>query len=283
MYRDKLRNTKDLDYKPYHLIGAKVLKNSEVMERLIEEDQKIVRKFSRFYEEYELDLLFEVADIEEGIVELKDLAEKYEDVHIKLEKKLGSEEYQETYTEYAKYINGVTAWIKEARIEIKLKKSQKVKKDDEIRSEQTSIEVEKVRAEEKYRSEQTSKEMEKVRAEEKYFYKRITNELVEMNDDESTFVENHEKNLIAAQNLIHGYTKIFVEIESLGVEFLNEFGERFQTKSHDINVFIHGTRVIIQKLKTCALEREENLKKSEELAKLEQEGRQKVLFLYKSV
>ena len=53
----------------------------------------------------------------------------------------------------------------------------------------------------------------------------------------------------------------------------------FKLKSHDINVFIRGTRGVIQKLKIDALEREENLKKSEELAKFEQEKGKKFSFV----
>ena len=238
-----------IDYNIYNRTGKKLGRDiSAKMERLIEEDLKIVRRFNRFYEEYEISLLFEVTDLEVGIRELKELAEKYEDAHIKLEKELGEAAYKETYVDYEKHSRAVSEWIKAAKLEIKNKKALK----------------------------DVGKERE-VRAEEKYFSIRIKNELQLMKNENSPFVENYEKNLIAAQKLIDGYSEIFVKIESLGVDLLKEFHGLFDETLNKINSFVQDTKNEIQKIKSSELEKEEKLKEQIEFQKYEQEKGYKIM------
>ena len=47
--------------------------------KLMDDERKISLDISRFWNEYELDNLYDVADIKEGSLELKNLTKKFED------------------------------------------------------------------------------------------------------------------------------------------------------------------------------------------------------------
>ena len=161
------RNIARFDYKIYNKTGIKLLKEGHrkginTMAANIARELKLVCKLDRFKIEYELSLLYEIEDIEEGIKELCSIIDKYDEVHIALKNELRGDTYAESYPDYEARIKSVTDWIKSAKFEIRNKKEEK--------SLATRLE----------RAEQTEREKIKVIAEEKYFRERIESEIANM-------------------------------------------------------------------------------------------------------
>ena len=249
----KLRDTSRIDYDIYHKKGLKVLKDSGKidvkMANLVDEELKIVKKFSRFFNEYEVSILYEVQDIEIGIKELKVLADSYEDVHVQLNREIGDNVYKETYTDYEDQILKVTKWIRDAKLAINEKKARKSADNDQ----------EKLC--------ESEKEIDKIKAEEKYFRKRIGSELEAMHGENSDFLEDLEKNLSAAEALKKEYYSIFVKIESMGTACKDEYENVFDKQVLAIDSFIEKTKKCIHDVKLVNIEDEKKRKCSEEIKK----------------
>ena len=148
--------------------------------------------------EYELSLLYDVVDVEEGIREARQLAESYEEIHVKLKQELGDEDYNENYSGYDAQISKITDWIRDAKLEIRKKKE----------SRSNEAEQEKL--------EGSIKEIYKLRVEVKYLERRIKSEIARMYAENSVFVDDVEKHFNIAQRFIEEWTDIFVRIEALG-------------------------------------------------------------------
>ena len=92
-----------IDYKFFNSTGKKVPKNfpksCKNMGEAIDIELKIVSKLNRFLEEYDLSLLFDIKEIQDAVIEARNLIESYEDIHIQLKKEL-KEEYMQTYKDY---------------------------------------------------------------------------------------------------------------------------------------------------------------------------------------
>ena len=130
------RNISRFDYNKYHQTGQKSSKLDEqykkladsldkdsIMERtqLVDEDHAIVLEVEVFLEEYELEDLYGIEDIEKCISELKQLKKRFEEVHVKLRRILG-EEHERLYQDYDNDVKKIIDWIKEARKEISKRK-----------------------------------------------------------------------------------------------------------------------------------------------------------------
>ena len=151
------RNIDRFDYKIYSKTGNKVVKGRtgiSAMASSVDEELRVVRRLERFLIEYNLSLLYEVGDIEEGIKEVRDIVESYEELHLRLKGELGTLSYEETHPEYEDRIKCVTYWIRSAKSEIRTKK------------EETSL------AYKQERSDLAEKEKVVITAEENYFSKR---------------------------------------------------------------------------------------------------------------
>ena len=123
------RAGKSFDYKIFGSTGQKVFidrRNLIKMEQIVDSELKISKKLKRFFNEYELSLLFDVKDVELGIAELKELTNEYDDIHSKLSrtsKDAGDDVYEETYqAQYDEMTSEIGKWIRQARSEIKAKK-----------------------------------------------------------------------------------------------------------------------------------------------------------------
>ena len=123
------RNIGRVDYKIYNKTGIKLLnvyrKGISTMMTNIDRELKFVCKLDRFKSEYELSLLYEVEDIEDGTKELRNIVEKYKELLIALKNELGSDSYTESYPDYEARIKSVTEWIRSAKFEIRNKKEEK--------------------------------------------------------------------------------------------------------------------------------------------------------------
>ena len=233
--KSRLRDTKRVDYKTYGNSGKKVLKKQTYscskMAALIEEELKISAQLDRFYSEYELEILLEVGEIEEAIKEFKILANKYEEVHIRLRRELGEEDYELAYENVGAHLRRIKEWIRNAKVEVKNRKLAAS-------------------------SEREREKLDTVRAEEKYFRMRISSECESMCLEDSFFVTDLEKHIESAQALLQGYTNIFVKIESFGPEFSAEFKNTYEEQSVYLNGFINKTKQKIRTIKLAALEEE---------------------------
>ena len=112
MYSGRTRSSKvDIDFKIYGTKGDKVKKQrktlSKIMADNIELELRLVCRLDRFMVENELDMLYDVEEIEEAIKELHKIVEGYEEIHIKLKGEL-KDTHTETYPEYETRINVVT-------------------------------------------------------------------------------------------------------------------------------------------------------------------------------
>ena len=97
-----------------------------------------------------------------------------------------------------------------------------------------------------------------------------------MTSEKSIFVDDLKKNVSVAQELLEGFTKILIRIETLGRDFLHEFDNTYEVQSKLINSFIQETKKCIQDIKITKIQDEEKQNYVEELEKLEREKREKV-------
>ena len=171
------RNISRVDYKVFHQIGqkgskhdaqykklAKSLDKDSIMGKtqLVDGNSMIVLEIKGFMEEYELEELYGIVDVEKCISELKQLKKRLEDMHVNLRRVLG-EEYEELYRNYDDDVKMITDWIKDARIEMS---SRKIKHEREEKEEMARKEGEE-------KEEMARKERKDIKAEEKYFGIRV--------------------------------------------------------------------------------------------------------------
>ena len=146
MSSEKTRRVKQrLDYKLYSETGRKVIKETKELKRIeegfknlsvmathkiVDEEKKVCLKIDRFIDEYELEVLFDIDDIEAGIKDSKKLLESYEEIHLELKREL-NDEYEETYKDFEIKSKIMTDWIKKAKLEIKKKKVQRKQEEKE--------------------------------------------------------------------------------------------------------------------------------------------------------
>ena len=186
-----------IDYKIYNDTGKKVIKsnkkNYSVMEG-VQNEMKLVCKIKRFTNDFSLELLFDISDIEEGLKEIRNLSEQYENVHVELKIELG-ESYADKYTGYDNQIKIMGDWTKEAKREIK-KRKEEARECQEIKEKENKVEV-------------IAKVKQKIRAEEGYCRESIDREISNMQDLDSIFVEDIEKNIVVAKSLHQNYVESF--------------------------------------------------------------------------
>ena len=157
------------------------------MANVIDEEMRIICKINRFMKEYGLELLFDIDDIDEGIKELRMLIEKYESVHVALKRELKNE-YAETYKDYDKNILMMIEWLKYAKMEIRKRKADKGRKENEEKDER--IRKENEEKDERIGRENEEKD-ERIRKENEEKDERIRKEDEEK--DERIRKENEEK------------------------------------------------------------------------------------------
>ena len=86
--------------------------------KLEDEERKMSLEIIRFWDEYDLEELFDIDDIKESIDELKNVVKKFENIHVEIRTTLGEEEHNEIYPNYENDVKTMTEWIKTARKEI---------------------------------------------------------------------------------------------------------------------------------------------------------------------
>ena len=191
----------NIDYKILNKTGEKVEKdnfsveidtivenfeNLSLMEakKLRNEGEKLRLKLIRTLDEYDLELLDEVEEIENGLSEIKRIIEDYEEVIVKSKAELG-EDYDDTNSK--EQVKHASAWIKNAKSELRKKRVLELQKDEE-------------RKEEIYQQEKN-----KLLNEEKHLRLRIDQEIENIGLVKNNFVEDLENNI----KTITIFTRIF--------------------------------------------------------------------------
>ena len=204
------------------------LRNLTEMEQIVDSELKISKKLKRFFNEYELSLLFDVQDVELGIAELKELTNEYDDIHSKLiptSTDASDSVYKDTYQEqYDDQMSEIEKWIKQAKRDIKAKKEN-----------QLSLSLQE-------KLDEASKQKDQIRAEEKYLRGRIESEIQALYTDNSVFIEDLENGVACAQKLDVEYSQVFIEIEAYDQIFVQEFGTLFDDTSSMIKAYVKDTR-----------------------------------------
>ena len=135
MSKLSLRSKKLLDYKILHTTGQRVYKGKTRdlinMERKQNFVSKLDRKIERFLDENVLSEFFDLDEIDTSVGVMRELLESYEDAHAELMRDLGDEVHAETYVEYAETMSKMTEWLKQSKIEIRLRKEKVLNRERE--------------------------------------------------------------------------------------------------------------------------------------------------------
>ena len=309
MHRKSVRNIERIDYKIYSETGKKVAKEKDlekvtenfeklsksenyqklskmVASKLVDEEIKVCLKFDRFLKEYEFDLLFDVEDIEAAIIEVKTLIDTFEDIHVELKREL-DDKYEEAYPKFSEKLKPMIDWVKNAKIEKKRKKVEKlreerekeeieerVRKDKEEKEEKfrikKEVKEEKVRIERQEREEKfrelekadqlrkeielkdnnEKKEKERLRTAQRHLNVRINLELESIEKENSVFIEDMEKNINYIRELIKEQSELFAQIENVFAdEYQKEFSEIYEKQNSRLYNFLTVIREMSKKRK----------------------------------
>ena len=99
------------------------------LQKLVDDEKRICLKIDRYFEEFTYDLMFDIEDIEKGILEFRELIDNYEEDHIRLKREL-EDDYMTDYPNYDTTYQRLTGWIKQAIVEIKWRKVEICKAED---------------------------------------------------------------------------------------------------------------------------------------------------------
>ncbi|MDP7406234.1 MAG: hypothetical protein QF495_05675, partial [SAR324 cluster bacterium] len=230
-----LRSKQRFDYKAFHTHGIKVPK----MENLIDEESKMHLKVTRFLNDNDLDLLFGIQEIEDGIAEAKILSEKYEEIHVDLKREFlktdhGAEEYARAYGNIEDRLKVILDWSKAARGELKRLKQ------EELANRQA--------AEDFAQAEELRLAKVKITNEEYYLRDKLNLEIDSMIAADCTFSDTIQDNIVYVKDLREKYVKILMKVDEFGADFREEFGQ-FDEMSLKINTFIADMLARCQQIK----------------------------------
>ena len=226
------RAVERFDYKVYNDTGRKVLKETRdknlvemaTHEKTIDDEKKLCLKIERFLDEYVFEILFEVEEIEKGIVVLRKLVESYEGLHVELKRGLGGA-YDASYENYDVKVKLMMDWIKCAKKQIRVLKEAEIEKE-------------------------ISRSKEKLKMEEKQFRKRIDQEMSNMIDEGSTFTNQIERNINRMAELISGYADLFLRLEDVfSDEYEKEFGDLFEEQNKNMNDHVCGMKCKVEEIR----------------------------------
>ena len=246
----KKRDQKRLDYAHFDKTGEKIFKKRciSTMSITIEHELKTVCKINRFLDENQLSLFYDVEEINEGLEKMRELLQEFEDVHVELRRELGDAEYEKTYTEFKKSRDHMMTWLKNAKSE---------------RS--------------KFKKGSSEKILEILRTEEKFVRKDILRELDNINDEKPVLVEDYERQISVAENLLVRYSEVFRKIEEQGPDFADEFGKRYDDMCGTLNHIMVTGRDTIRNIRVSLRENEERRLKEEASAKVKDEEDKNIL------
>ena len=98
-----------------------------------------------------------------------------------------------------------------------------------------------------------------------------------MYSEKDIFVEDLERNVCLAEELMKGLSDIFVRIEVFDSDLPKTFGSIHEDQSYTINSFIQDTRKRIKEIKVTKMRDEKQEICASEIEKYEREKREKVV------
>ena len=217
------------------------------MEEIVDEEIKIVLKINRFLKENELSELLDVEELDDSVQDLKNLQQDYEEVHVKLQRQFG-DEYSQKYNKFDENALIMMNWLKVAKRQLRTLKS---KSGERV--------------------------LDELRVEEKFVSKRIGRELQNVLHDPSTLVEDLERHVNVAENLVIEYSKVFMKIEAQGTEFRQEFGTKYDDQCKMLDDFISSRRNAIHGGRMAQKMSEEKRLVDESAKRCEAEKEDKIL------
>ena len=122
----------------------------------------------------------------------------------------------------------MTTWIKTAKMEIKIRKVQKMKEEEEkgerLKMAREEEKADQLRREEKLKEQSERKEKDRMRTAHKHLERRIELTLAGIEQENSIFVEDMERNICLVRELMKEYSELFIKIEDVfGEDFHKEF------------------------------------------------------------
>ena len=132
------RDKRAIDYSVFHKTGKKVFKDQRDLDKvergfqrlaemaaneLKDQEAKLVFSMEQFVVSNELDLFFDSSEIQEAILECKDLIGKYGAVHVDLKRELG-ELYDHSFSNVPDKLLPLNTWIRDARVLMKRMKAE---------------------------------------------------------------------------------------------------------------------------------------------------------------
>ena len=266
------RKTRD-DYRILGNSGRRVIKETNILnkiesscpnstmslnmalQKLIDDENRICLKIDRYFEEFTFDLMFDIEDIEKGILEFREHIENYEELHVALKREL-EDDYRTDYPNFDATYQRLTGWVKEAKVEIKRRKVEICKMEDskevsrlrEVRHAQEekarAEEVEASRIAEVSRLEEERKVnalRDQVNTEQKYFTERMYDEIRNITETGSTLADDLESHLSIVRNLKTAHSELFIRVETaFGAEFNAQFGSEFKSQRDHLNNVIRS-------------------------------------------
>ena len=183
--KGSLRDVNRFDYCVYDDSGDKVPLGSfpfppEVsnMEQDLASEEKLRKKIKRYIAENDIDLLFDISDLEEAISGIDQLVSSFEDVHVTLRRQL-KDQYVVSCPNFDDQISDVTEWIKKAKLAIKEKKQATfAAKGDPVAQCKSRLTTE-----------------------EKFLFAKIDEEITTFIDEDSFFISDIEKNISSIEDL----------------------------------------------------------------------------------
>ena len=237
------RSNRRLDYKILHETGEKVYLENTSMSTSVsldgrsitgEYEAKVICKIETFLEENDLTLFFDLEEVKNAIERARNILQEFEDVHVELKNELGSEEYPKRYTHYTHVRSTMMSWIKNARL-----------------------------ASNEFKKQFSEQKSEGLKAEERFLYKRITVEIENLEAENPLLLQDHERQLSVAEQLISEYTDLFRKIEQEGPEFSQGYGEKYENTYRELKKVITNKRSVIQNFKLSQEAEERNRQEME--------------------
>ena len=270
------RNISRFDFRTYHRTGQKITKNNTKFDHIVErlnrdyimegnklkdEERKMSLEIIRFWDEYDLEELFDIDDIKESIDELKNLVKKFENIHVEIRTTLGEEEHNEIYPNYENDVKTMTEWIKTARKEIYERK----KRDKE------ALELSKNNEKLIEKEESTNAEKMKNKSEAMLLEVKINQVLTTYNFGKEEYVEDIERSLYILEEILEKYIDPHHKLAFLyNVLYQEEFGEEFQENKKNLHDLKSGGQQRIKELKQLAKTLSEQKEKAEAKRKFDE-------------
>ena len=164
------RKVNRIDYKISNRTGKKVLKENKKLEevsekldkimsreQLVSDEAKLCLKIERFVKDNEIELFFDVTEIDEALSTFTTMIENFEHYHVELRHHLEEQEYKDAYgNSFAAAYDKMCEWTRKVKL-LKLKmKKEKDERDELLRKAEVERQ-DKVRREEIQREEQVRK------------------------------------------------------------------------------------------------------------------------------